>query len=65
MLELAGEVDLREGDVIVAVDDEILRTIDDLVDRVREAGVGGTLGVQLVRDDQHREVTVTLRSDQS
>lgn len=61
----AAEVDLREGDVIVAVDDEILRTIDDLVDRVREAGVGGTLGVQLVRDDQHREVTVTLRSDQS
>ena len=61
----AAAADLRAGDVIVAVDEELLRTIDDLVDRVQAAGVGGTLGVELVRDDQHRTVTVTLRSDQS
>lgn len=48
------------GDVIIAVDDVPVQTIDDLVLAFEEKGVGGTVSLRLVREQRERLVDVTL-----
>lgn len=59
----ADQADVRPDDVLVALDGQPLSGIDDLVDRVRAAGVGATIVLDVVRDGRTIEVLVTLQPD--
>ena len=52
------------GDVIVAVDGQPVRKIDDLVLAFEELGVGGTARLTLIYKQEERQVDVTLISIQ-
>ncbi len=59
----AAAAGIGEGDVLVALDGEPLRTIDDLVREVRAAGVGATIVLTRVVDGAEEAVEVTLRAE--
>jgi len=48
------------GDVIVAVDDQPVRSVNDLRDRFDEAGIGGTVVLTVERDRRRYQLTVDL-----
>ena len=48
------------GDVIVAVDGQPVRTLDDLMDRFEAAGVGTEVTLTVVRNRRRRELTLQL-----
>jgi len=48
------------GDVVVAVDDQPVRTVNDLRDRFDEAGIGGTVVLTVERDRRPYQLTVDL-----
>lgn len=59
----AAMAGVEAGDVIVAVDDEPVATIDDLVREVRAAGVGATIGLTRITDDGEEVLAVVLRAE--
>lgn len=56
----AAEAGLVTGDVITAVDDIPVRTMDDLIVAIREAEIGQTVELRYVRDGQPATVSATL-----
>ena len=48
------------GDVVVAVDDQPVRSVNDLRDRFDEAGTGGTVVLTVERDGRRYRLTVDL-----
>jgi len=61
----AAEAELEEGDVIVALDGEEIRVVEDLLSRLREREPGDRVTVEVLRGDDRRELEITLadRSD--
>ena len=56
----AGEAGLREGDVIVAIDGDEVRIVEDLLAQLRERAPGDRITLAIVRDGDRRELQVTL-----
>ena len=56
----AGEAGLHEGDVIVAIDGDEIRIVEDLLARLRERAPGDRITLEIVRDGDRRELEVTL-----
>ena len=49
------------GDIIVAVDDESVQSMDDLIVYLADRAVGQTVTLTLVRDQEEQLVSVTLQ----
>ena len=58
----ADKAGIREGDVIVEVDDERIRDVDDLVDTIREHDSGDKVLIVVERDGNRRGLSTTLGS---
>lgn len=56
----AGEAGVEEGDVVVGIDGDEIRIVEDLLARLREHAPGDRVRLELVRDGEHREVEVRL-----
>jgi S1-C subfamily serine protease len=56
----ADQVGLEPGDVIVALDDEQLRTVEDLLSALRNRSPGDTVQLTVNRDGEELELTPTL-----
>jgi serine protease DegQ len=56
----AARAGLREGDVIVALDGEPIRTVEDLFAQLRQRRPGQRVSLTVVRDGDRRELDVTL-----
>ena len=56
----AAKAGLRPGDVIVALDDATVETVEDLYAELRQRKPGSQTRLTFVRDRRQREVTVTL-----
>ena len=54
----AERAELREGDVIVALDDNPVRSVDDLHRLLTDARIGSRCQVDLLRQSQKRTLTV-------
>jgi 2-alkenal reductase len=48
------------GDIIVGVDDTPVRQLSDLTDRLEQAGVGGKVTLNILRDNRSRAVDVQI-----
>jgi S1-C subfamily serine protease len=59
----AEEAGLREGDVILSANGEPADTLEQLRDLILEAGVGGHLEMEILRDGERREVVAVLGSE--
>jgi 2-alkenal reductase len=60
-VEVMGQPVVAGGDIITAIDEERLRTFDDLVAYlVSDTEVGQDVTLTLIRDGQQMEVSVTL-----
>ena len=57
----ADAAGIRPGDVILAVDGQEMRQVEDLLGFLREKRPGDTVEVRLLRDDEERSVSVRLR----
>lgn len=55
--EAAG---LREGDLVVRIDGDEIRIVEDLLSRLRENAPGDRVTLEIVRDGDRREIEVTL-----
>ena len=55
----AVKAGIKEGDVIVGLDDTAIRSMDELILAVRRKQVGDTVTVKLIRDG--KEVTVSMK----
>lgn len=53
---------LREGDIIVAIDGEPMRTFEDLADYVDSKNVDDEVTLSVRRDDEDLDLTATLKS---
>ena len=56
----AEKAGVEPGDVIVAVDDDRIRTMDDLVLAVRRRAVGDEVSLTLWRDGREMELTMAI-----
>src|SRR5690606_9857256 len=56
----AERAGIRRTDIIIAVDEEPVESIEDLAERIQAAGRGATVEIKLVRQGQIMSVTVTL-----
>jgi serine protease DegQ len=56
----AARAGLEAGDVIVAVDGEEMRTVEDLFALLRQRAPGDRVTLTIVRDGEERQVTATL-----
>lgn len=56
----ADEADLREGDLIVAIDGEKVDSVEEVVERVRDAEVGDELTFTVEREGRELEIEVRL-----
>jgi S1-C subfamily serine protease len=56
----AGEAGVREGDVVVAIDGDEIRIVEDLLARLRQNAPGDRVTLEIVRDGERREIEVTL-----
>ena len=61
----ADKAGLKAGDVITAVDGQSVVSSDSLVGYVRAKTVGQKISLSVIRDGQHKNVTVTLGADTS
>ncbi len=57
----AAGAGLETGDLITRVQDTEVRSVDELILAVRENGVGDTVTVTYVRDNQTRTADLTLQ----
>lgn len=60
----AAEAGIQSGDVIIAVNNERVRTFADLIARVGTVGAGNEIEVTVLRDGRERKLDVTLRSEE-
>ncbi|MEL7160537.1 MAG: trypsin-like peptidase domain-containing protein [Bacteroidota bacterium] len=60
----AAAAGLREGDLIIRVDERPIRDLPELTELVGRAKVGETLNVGIVRNGKEREVIVKMISEQ-
>lgn len=60
----AAEAGIQSGDVIIAVNNERIRTFADLVARVGTVGAGKEIEITVLRDGKERKLDVTLRSEE-
>ncbi|MDJ0855616.1 MAG: Do family serine endopeptidase [Desulfobacterales bacterium] len=62
----ADEAGIKEGDIIVGIDDKDVKTSRELSRKVAEAGVGNKMRINLLRDGRKKTVRVKLakRPDQ-
>lgn len=56
----AGEAGIREGDVVVGIDGDEIRIVEDLLSRLRESAPGDRVTLEIVRDGDRREIEITL-----
>lgn len=56
----AEGVGLKEGDIIIAVDKQILDEINDLTEIIQSYDVGEFITLTIIREDQRKEVKVEL-----
>jgi len=56
----ADKADVQKGDVVTKVDDETIRTMDDLILQVRRKKVGDTVTLTVVRGNETVEVDVKV-----
>lgn len=56
----AAQAGLQEGDGILAIDDEAVDSALSLIAQIRERPVGTEVTLDIVRDGEAQEVTVTL-----
>ena len=56
----AGEAGVREGDVVVGIDGDEIRVVEDLLSRLRQNEPGQRVTLEIVRDGDRREIEVTL-----
>ena len=56
----AGEAGVREGDVVVAIDGDEIRIVEDLLSRLRQNAPGDRVTLEIVREGDRREIEVTL-----
>jgi serine protease DegQ len=57
----AEQAGLETGDVIVRIDDQEMRQVDDVLSLLREHVPGDRINVAIVRDDEERTIEVELR----
>jgi S1-C subfamily serine protease len=62
----SAESGLMRGDIIIAVDGELITTRDEALERIEDAGVGGTIILTILHDPQRSidetEIAVTIRA---
>ena len=56
----AAKAGLRDGDVIVAIDDARIETVEDLFAELRQRKPGAQARLTIIRGGRRQEVTVTL-----
>jgi serine protease DegQ len=56
----AAQAGLRPGDVVVAMDDARIETVEDLYAELRQRKPGSQVRLTILRDGRQQEVTVTL-----
>ncbi len=56
----AAKAGLRPGDVIVAIDDARIETVEDLFSELRQRKPGSRVRLTIIRDGRQQTVTVTL-----
>jgi putative serine protease PepD len=56
----AAEAGLREGDVIVAIDDVEIASMEDLIVEIMRRDIGETVAVTYIRDGEERETEAVL-----
>ncbi len=56
----AGKAGVREGDVVVGIDGDEIRIVEDLLSRLRQNEPGERVTLEIVRDGDRREIEVTL-----
>jgi serine protease DegQ len=56
----AAKAGLRPGDVIVAIDDARIETVEDLFSELRQRKPGSRVRLTIIRDGRQQAVTVTL-----
>jgi len=56
----AAKAGLRPGDVIVAIDDARIETVEDLFSELRQRKPGSRVRLTIMRDGRQQEATVTL-----
>jgi S1-C subfamily serine protease len=56
----AGDAGIREGDVVVGIDGDEIRIVEDLLARLRQNAPGDRATLEIVRDGERREIEVTL-----
>jgi serine protease DegQ len=56
----AAQAGLRPGDVIVAIDDARIETVEDLFSELRRRKPGSQVRLTIIRDGRQQQVTVTL-----
>ena len=56
----AAKAGLRPGDVIVAIDDARIETVEDLFAELRQHKPGSQVRLTIIRGGRRQEVTVTL-----
>lgn len=61
----AARAGLKSGDVIVAVNDEKVRSFSDLSARVKTMGVGKPIEITVLRDGDERNFEVTLSAEET
>ncbi|MFC0445876.1 DegQ family serine endoprotease [Pseudidiomarina halophila] len=61
----AARAGLKSGDVIVAVNDEKVRSFSDLSARVKTMGVGKPIELTVLRDGDERNFEVTLSAEET
>ncbi len=57
----ADDAGLRQGDVIVSIDGDEMRQVEDVLTLLRERLPGDRLALEVVRDDEKRTMEVELR----
>lgn len=60
----AAEAGIQSGDVIIAVNNDRIRTFADLIARVGTVGAGNEIEVTVLREGKERKLDVTLRSEE-
>jgi putative serine protease PepD len=56
---------MKRGDVIVAIGDAAIKSVEDVFAAVRSHKVGETIDVEVVRGEERLTLEVTLGSDAS
>lgn len=56
----AAQADIQPGDVIISIEGDTVRSVEDFLARLRRRNPGDRIEVEFVRDGARRTVTVVL-----